>query len=178
MKRLFLSIGLALVFLLSISPQGSARKIKGIKACDATGKRLGFLDSMWSRHIVSIYIPSLERFILINLNWGNIEWIIEDNYWPFFEDENCKTQPYFRVGGSDLISSGHGYYEYFIAPDTGSPTPRYYVLEPPVGQHTFWSSWEYGSCQTFTEPLTDYAVPGYLISLPFSTPVPLPLQFK
>jgi hypothetical protein len=141
-----------------------------VQVYDNAGQYLGFLTD-----VSRIYVPSLEKFIIIDLYEGNIVWDKSCYYSgkPFFKTSDCTGQAYFWLSSP---SSGHGTFEYHIIVDTSRPEPHFYSITGPITEHYTLTYLEGGVC-TPADAWRPVA-PGYEVTLPFTTPVALPLSFE
>jgi hypothetical protein len=134
----------------------------GVQVFDANGQYLGMLLG-----INDIWIPALSRRLTLAFTTGEVGEII-----PGFESEDCTGSPFFDDVGQYIVGSYSG---------------KIYGGEKAVAQSRYIRSRFYptAGCSSFcpapTTPCPWPSVPvvsAIEVTLPFSTPVALPLEFR
>ena len=131
-----------------------------ITAYDAFGNFLGIFVGNSSTATGQIYMPSVDRFLHVNMNTGEI--VGQDLY---YESEDCSGDTAYAAAEAAyrIIRNGSHYF-------TGVKT-----LPANVEVNSALRSLNL-SCESFPE--TRLVVPVNGITLPFLLPVPVPLRFE
>ena len=134
----------------------------GVQIFDANGQYLGIANGIESGALQTIIIPSMSRSVTLDPGTGNVS-----TGWDLlFESDNCTGIPYFGSGASYIVIL---YLGKTYGGEKGIPESRVMV------SHSHFIT---GSCITMTPPLPVFVVRAIEISLPFSTPAALPLEFR
>jgi hypothetical protein len=157
--------------------------VGAIQVCDAEDNFLGIIAPnteifTTSDSILTIFIPSLGKLVRINMIGDILFEGTGNNDSLFFESDDCSGQPY-----QFCYLAGRGpcpeICEHYIIPFDNS----YYITDP-VGvpnAEPFKSSWYLVPGDNFGchSSNLDYSLrPMIKVTLPFDTPVPVPLKLK
>jgi hypothetical protein len=148
-------------------PQAPLVKANQIpRVYDANGQFLGILPGDLDGFL-SVYIPSLSRFIFISPDDGNVD-PFNPAVYLYFEDSNCLGAPYLDTNMRYLVFKlGSNYYK---ADDVAAQTKTINSISSPM--------WD-GSRRCQARSSIDIPVlPSIQVGLPFTLPVVLPLHFE
>lgn len=127
----------------------------------------------------TIYIPTLGKLITISLTTG----MIASESFFYYTTQNCSGEAYVTQIGSYHITAS--IYIPSPPPPAGSPLPQAFYVgvghPQPLTMLSSSTTYPYlggGDCNTVPQPLPVYFVPLTQVSLPFPTPVALPLKYK
>jgi len=162
-------------------PEGTQGEPRAIHVYDSSSppQYLGVMSRFDNSEKVTIYIPELNKFMLINLDDGlPHSWYGND---LFYQDEECLSLPPYLATGE------FGSYDYFVIPHFGNMSPSsvsFYVVDStsPAVERLFLSysrsgpSDEFG-CHSWTGNRTSKPLIE-VTNFPFNIPVTLPLQFE
>jgi len=126
---------------------------------DASDQFLGYLQDRGDN--MKIYVPSLKKIINIDTNDG--ESSAQFGLW--FESAGCTGQPYSETDSMYRIqrNAGKYYAGKIMAPIT--TTNNSYLLDD-------------GSCMTNEYPSESLSVEAIVVTLPFTTPVTIPMRLE
>jgi hypothetical protein len=128
----------------------------GVQVFDANGQYLGISDGF-----PQIIVPSLSRSVILNINSGQVG----SEFDLMFETANCTGSAYFWANMA-----------YEIVSHSGKPYGGEKAIPEPRTISSYLNS--AGSCVTQAPYGPFAAVRAIEITLPFSTPVALPLEFR
>jgi hypothetical protein len=147
-----------------VAPQTEAAP--GPQVYDASGQFLGVLPSDFYGSL-SIYIPTLSRFFSISSDDGDVD-PLNPAVYLYFDGENCTGNGYVDTSlRYQVMKVGT---IYIRADDATADCMAIKSLSGP--------SWDGGrQCRTYTGSCV-HALPYKEVSLPFTMPVALPLNFE
>jgi len=157
---------------------------KGIPVSDANGQFLGYLASDYTGASntpdkVDLFIPSLKYFVSVYNENGTT--YVGDRMDVMFTSDNCTGTRYYWPGYLWGIYIQYevpilGIFERIIHRERGDDT-HYFVPNLPLVQIESKSYLDAsGTCRNYT--VTYHVVTGTVITLPFTTPVAMPLSFN
>jgi hypothetical protein len=162
-------------------PQGPAG---AIDVYDANNQYLGILLDM-HESFAKIYIPSMGKFIRISISSTDAGTISNQGTSTdtglYYESTDCSGQPY-QVCHGGAETSPCVYYiipTYDIASSALPKTARYFITDDStiIDERSFSSNYRLGECsQSSMETFSNLA--AIEVTLPFNTPVAVPLRFE
>lgn len=166
---------------------------KALHVYDANGQDLG-LATDHSGNQTTVYSPTLQRFIYLNINnISSINGNLTSNAVVYFQSNNCTGTPYSIVEGNTPYDIPYTLPDATVANITPNDllqvSPQHFYVIPDGATPTFMAPsseqyWISGTITTgcFTGPFNfqpePHAYALQQVSLPFTLPLALPLQFK
>ncbi len=151
---------------------------KSIKVYDANGQVLGIVTT-YDGSNDTIYSPTLARFIYLRIGDQSYDGTFSPNGSANYQSTNCTGTPYINTDQTTAFNTLFaGPDNFYIVPNSETPTTI------TTNSVQYWDSIhnQYSCCPsttcTFGSPSTIQAYQLHQVTLPFSVPLALPLQFK
>ena len=151
---------------------------KQLKTYDANNQELGIVTT-YDGSNDTIYSPTLARFIYLRISDQSFDGTFSPNGSPNYQSNNCTGTPYINADQTSVYNSLFaGPDNFYIVPSSETPTTitTNSVISWDFTHHQF-SCCPSPTC-TFGPPVTTQVYQLHQVTLPFSVPLALPLQFK
>jgi hypothetical protein len=151
---------------------------KTLKVYDTNGQELGIVTT-YDGSNDTIYSPTLARFIYLHISDQSLDGTFSPNGSANYQSNNCTGTPYINIDQTSAYNSLFaGPDNFYIVPSSETPSTittnsvKYWDSE-----HNQFSCCPSPTC-TFGGPVTAQVYQLHQVTLPFTVPLALPLQFK